>query len=224
MRGSRTKATEAQILEMQAYYVDGHTLEQAGQQFGVPYSFLYRTFSTRGWLRGPGKRVKPTVLSKYDDEALVEFKRGWDRLDSTVKGSISEGFVKVKLASLAFDVWEPATQNHRTDLLVLFGRRVLKLQVKSASYDPPTKSFRTNLTRHRRGGSHPNYVEEDADFFLVYCAGLPSVEMYVIPSSVVNGNSTPRLFPHREPAFTFREISWESYRNAFHQLSEAGSL
>lgn len=226
MRGSRTKASPERLLAMRAYYLDGHTLEQTGQQFEVPYNFLWRVFSREGWIRppGPGNRVKPTTLSRCDDGALLTFKQEWDRLDSTVKGSIAEGYVKVKLASLGFDVWEPATQNHRTDLLALFGRRVLKLQVKSAGYDAATKSFRTNLTRHRRAGGHPNYVEDDVDFFLVYCASLPALEVYVIPVAVVSGNSTPRLFPHRDMAFKIRKISWEAYRNAFHLLTEAASL
>lgn len=224
MRGRRNNLTEDQLLEMRAHYLDGRTIEQAAAHFQVGYGYLYKEFSRRGWVRGRGTRVKPTVLSTYDDGALTEFKAQWDRLDSTVKGSISEGFVKVRLASIGLDVWEPATQNHRTDLLVLFGRRVLKLQVKSATYDVPTKSFRANLTRHRRAGGRPAYDGEDVDFFLVYCAGLPSVEVYVIPASVVTGNSTPRLFPHREMAFKLREFSWEAYRNAFHLLTQAGSV
>lgn len=121
-------------------------------------------------------------------------------VDTTVKGTIAEGYVKVKLAELGFDVWEPVAQNHKTDLVILTERRVIKIQVKAAGYDLPSKAFRANLTRHRRGG------------------GLPTMEFYVIPASLADGNATPRLFPHREKALSFGDFSWETYRNAFDLL------
>lgn len=215
MRGKRHNTTEDQLEAMHGYYLDGHTLEDTATHFQMGYGYLYSQFKRRDWLRGKNVRVTPRPVQSFDDGTLRAFKAEWDKLDSTVKGTIAENYVKVRLSELGFDVWEPVTQNHKTDVVILVDHRVIKIQVKAATYDTASKSFRTNLTRHRRMGGHPNYSDTDVDFFIVYCGGLPALTFYVIPAAATNDNATPRLFPHREKAVTFSDVSFEDYRNAF---------
>jgi hypothetical protein len=169
--------------------------------------------------RGPRSAPKDS----YDDAAFLAFKSTWDKLDSTVKGTICEGYAKLKLSELGLDIWEPSCQNHRTDFVVLSGSGLKRIQVKAGTYDVKTKCFRANFTRHRRGGNRSDYNPEDVDFFMIYCAGMPTLSLYVIPAEQIRGkNRCPRLFPHRD---RFSNVptgcNLEPYLNAFHLISES---
>ncbi len=159
------------------------------------------------------KPRKPAPTASIDDANLIRFKTQWDKLDSTVKGTISENYAKTRLSELGFDVWEPACQNHRTDLIVLGRNGVKRLQVKSGTYDLSTKCFRVNFDRHRRNGVRSGYDPGDVDFFIVHCAGLVG-PLYVIPASAVT-NRSPRLFPHRSKLLVYRETEMERFLDAF---------
>jgi hypothetical protein len=162
-------------------------------------------------------RGKPTEA--IDDSSLITFKKKWDSLDSTVKGTVCENYVKTKLSELGFDVWEPSCQNHRTDLVILNGSKITRIQVKAGTYDLATKCFRANFSRHRRGGKRTEYEHEDVDFFTVYCPGLPSSTIYVIPESeITRRNRCPRLFPHRDRLLVCSPFSLEKFVNDFELL------
>lgn len=222
--GRKIQIPEKQLETMRDFYLDNHTLEETAKAYDFTYGTLYNRFKIRGWLRGKKVKVKLRYVQSFDDSLLVEFKREWDKLDTTTKGTIAEGYVKIKLSELGFDVWEPTTQNHKTDFVILNAKIVLKIQVKSATYDLKSKSFRGNLSKHRRNGDHLNYSMDDVDYFIVYCGGLPSLEFYVIPADIVTDNRTPRFFPHRDKAMEFTDFSWEIYRNAFQLLEKAFGL
>ncbi len=210
--------SEHKFNQIQQFYLDAHSLKETAAHFQLGYAWLYEKFKGRGWMRPRGVHVHPRPVQAYDDSALVAFKREWDKIGTAAKGTIAEGYAKIKLAELGFDVWEPVAQNHITDLIVLNSDGVLKLQVKSATYDPKRKCYRANLLRHRRGGDHTEYADTDLDYFIVVCGGMPSMEYYVIPFAAANRNKTPKLFPHREKAVQFTEFTFEKYRNAFEQL------
>lgn len=172
------------------------------------------------WDSGSLHARRPTL--EIDDSSLRDFKKSWDTLDSTVKGSISEGYVKTKLAERGFDVWEPCSQNHRTDLIVMAGSAINRIQVKTGTYSLSTKCYQVNFSRHRRGGKRSDYESADVDFFVVYCAGLPRVDLYIIPATEINGkNRCPRLFPHRRKLLEYADSgpSMERFLNAFEVLS-----
>lgn len=155
-----------------------------------------------------------------DDTKIVQFKAAWDKLDSTVKGTIAENHVKNRLSELGFDVWEPFCQNHKTDLFILEGRDIRKVQVKSATYDRKTKAFRANVTRRRRQGKKSGYELEDVDFFIVYCGGLDTLEFYVAPANLVIGRTDMKLYPHRSKGAFAGGPEWETFRNAFNLLGK----
>lgn len=166
----------------------------------------------RGTRRGTGK------ITKLDDASLVAFKTQWDTLESNVKGTIAENHVKNRLSEMGFDVWEPFCQNHKTDLLILDGQRLLRVQVKSATYDKKTKAFRANVTRHRRGGGISRYTLTDVDFFIVYCGGLSVLQFYVVPAVEVVGRNDLKLYPHRPKGNFPGGPDWERFNGAFERL------
>jgi len=168
--------------------------------------------------RHRGIRIGQGRVRLFDDSGLLEFKAKWDLLDSTVKGTIAETHVKNRLSELGFDVWEPFCQNHKTDLFILHGRSILRIQVKSATYDRQTKAFRANVTRHRRSGKVTLYTVEDVDFFVIYCGGLEALQFYVVPSRLVIGRTDLKLYPHREKGKLLGSVEWERFRNTFDQL------
>jgi hypothetical protein len=212
---SPNPAEEAKICKL---YSSGLKLEDVSRESGfcvATVSKVLKTNSVKKRSRGT-RRVKPT--DEVDDKALVEFKAKWDRLDSTVKGTICENYAKTRLSEEGFDVWEPSCQNHRTDLVLLSGNGLKRIQVKAGTYDIKTKCFRANFSRHRRGGKRSDYNPEDVDFFIVYCAGLPSVQLYIIPAKNIK-NRCPRLFPNRPRILSYRgKETLEQFLNAFSVL------
>ena len=122
------------------------------------------------------------------------------------------------MMELGLDVWEPCSQNHKTDFIVVAGGGFSRIQVKCATYDEPTKCFRVNLHRRARGGKHTLYTPVDADFFVVLCLGMEAPEFYVIPAATVGDQPSIRLFPHRRRMAVFREFSWEQFRGSFDLL------
>ena len=207
--------------EIHATYEGGLTIVQAAAAHSLSPSTVIGIFKRFGLpirSKGEASRMKPTIAEAVDDSSLLAFKSRWDALDTTVKGSIAEGHVRTKLAELGLDVWEPCSQNHRTDFVVLSNSRVTRIQVKCATYDVDRKRFRCNLHRRHRGGTHSVYAREDVDFFIVYCAGLPMPEFYVIPETLIGGVPSINLLPHRARQANFSEFSWEQYRGAFRLL------
>ena len=180
-------------------------------QTGWSYMTIRKVVDRLGLTREKPRKPKPT--SQMDDSELVNFKAGWDKLDSTVKGTISESYAKTRLSELGFDVWEPVCQNHKTDLLIVGKSGIRKLQVKSGTYDLPTKCFRVNFNRRRRGGKRADYDLEDVDFFIVHCAGIHG-PLYIIPATAIK-NRSPRLFPHRAKLLEYRDTEMEQYLDAF---------
>lgn len=204
---------------MHSAYVSGLTLKQVGAPHGMSPQSVGVLFHMNSMLvrrRGEVK-TRPTIAETTDDSHLVAFKSEWDKLDTTVKGTVSENYVKNRLSELGFDVWEPVTQNHRTDLIIIEHSALIRIQVKSATYDPRGRRFRACLSRHRRSGEYCEYSNSDVDFFIIHCAGMPRLEFYVIPTEAAKKPSI-NLLPHRNKFTHFSDFTWEAYRNAFHLL------
>lgn len=211
--------TPAQGREICALYRSGLRLKDVARQSGFCVTTVRKVMSANGCVpRRRGKAVGSGPVREFDDVALVAFKKAWDRLSSPEKGTIAEGYAKNRLAELGFDVWEPFSQNHKTDIIVLSGASVRRLQVKSATYDTKIKAFRANVTRGRRGGKRTDYALSDVDFFVVYCGGLEHLCFYVIPAALVIGRADLKLYPHRDKGSDRREVVWEAYRDDFAQL------
>jgi hypothetical protein len=212
--------TTTQQKEICDLYRSGLRLEDVAKKSGFCTTTIKKTMVLNACpsrKRGKHKLGHGPVVD-LDDELLVKFKGQWDKLDSTVKGTIAEMHVKTRLSELGFDVWEPFCQNHKTDLFILHERSILRIQVKSATYDLKTKAFRANVTRHRRGGRKTSYTLEDVDFFIIYCGGLDTLKFYVTPANLVIGRTDMKLYPHRQKGAFLGGPEWEKFLDSFDLL------
>jgi len=161
--------------EICSLYGSGLKLEEVQERSSYCIATIQRVLKRNGVpTRKRGTRLGDGRIKLINDTALVAFKEQWDKLESTVKGTIAETQVATRLSELGFDVWHPFCQNHKTDFIIALKNRFVKVQVKCATYDLKTKSFRANVTRHRRNGRVTQYAVEDVDFFIVYCCGFDS--------------------------------------------------
>lgn len=216
---------DAQQAEICRLYQSGLKLDEVATQAKVCVTTVTKVLNLHLIpRRKKGKVPGHGPVRDLDSSRLETFKAQWDKLDSTVKGTIAETHVKIKLSELGFDVWEPFCQNHKTDLFILCGHSILRIQVKSATYDLKTKAFRANVTRHRRGADHlgrrsvASYTPEDVDFFIIYCGGLATREFYVTPAKLVIGRTDMKIYPHRLKGVFAGGPEWERFRNAFNLL------
>ncbi len=162
---------------------------------------------------------KPYNVAGFDDSAILGQQERWSALDSKVKGTIAEDFVRARLAQEGFDVWTPYMNNHRSDVGVLVNGRLLRIQVKSASYDRESKRFRAMLQTRDKKKNHIAYRKDELDFFIVFC---PFVnEFYVIPANVGIANHSVNMMPHRGRAISVGTDGWEQYRSAFALLRQS---
>ena len=205
--------------EMYEMYLSGKTLTQVAESFGITKQGVSKAFKARGYeTRGlTGKRNKASLVALIDDDYLLEHKKTWIELDSKVKGVIAESNVKNKLAELGFDVWIPYMNNHRADVGIFYQDKLITIQVKSATYDPKTKRFRTMLQTKDKRRRHVSYERGDCDFFVLFCPGV--IDMYVIPAEVGIANHAVNMMPHRDRIYRGTGIDWEIYKNAWHLLT-----
>lgn len=162
-------------------------------------------------------KIRAPRRDDIDDEDLMTMQKAYCQLDSKLVGSITEDQVRVRLSLCGYDLFMPYMNNHKTDLLVLRGSSVCRIQIKSAVYDAGNKRFRSILRTKDRNGKFIGYAAEDVDFFIVKCNGLE--EYYIVPFEVGNGQHSLNLYPHR-PKMICTGVDFEVYRNAFHLLDD----
>lgn len=207
---------DTKLIEMYNFYKQGKTLKEIGVLYNISFqnaSYLFKKNNME--LRKRGTGIKKSIINTIDDTAIKQEKTKWDCLPTTVKGTISETYVKNVLLKLEYDVWEPVSQNHKVDLCILKNDKIIKIQVKTASYDIKKKRFRTLLKCHGDKGKHSVYKKDETDFFIIFCPLLPELEFYVIPAEL--GIKTPgiNLLPHRDIYKRKNILGWEKYKNAF---------
>lgn len=148
---------------------------------------------------------------------LIDAKAALSGIDSKMKGSIAESYVALRLAEMGFDIWTPYMNNHKADLAVLVGDRLVRIQVKTATFDLRRERFRVMLTTRDRNGKHINYKPESQDFFIIKPESV--FVFYVIPSDVGIAHNSINLYPHRARVFP-KEFNAEIYKDAFHLLRQ----
>lgn len=186
-------------------------LLEAGCDFGQVARILKVSKST-AWKICTDKEEQPTSRRKrLYDLPVYKIEGAADRIEPIVSGTATELIVKAKLLTLGFDVWAPVMDRHRSDLAVLVGARLIRIQTKTAGFDQKSQRYRAGLFSKRKG-IFVRYDDSEFEFFIVKCAGIE--EYYVIPSSVGNKVGYVNLYPHRE-ALMGRRSTYEQYRNQF---------
>lgn len=213
---SPTEQEQRDICEL---YISGRKLDQVSEDTGFCISTVTSVLKQHNVKsRKRGTPIGEGPVRDMDDSKILESKRLWDVLDTGIKGTIAESHVTTRLSELGFDVWVPYRHNHATDLLVIKGKAVIRIQVKSATYDIRTKSFRANVTRRRSSGRVKGYSLEEVDFFIIYCGGFPELRFYVAPAALVIGRNDIKFYPHREKGNDPDSRNWERFLNAFDLL------
>ena len=214
---------DKEYAEMYDLYLSGKTMKEISGQIGITVAAISKGFKIRGYATRDSSwpRRRESVLGKIDDGFLVKHKEKWDTLDSKVKGTIAESHIESRLAEAGFDVWLPYANNHKADMGIYQSGQFVRIQVKSATYDLPTKRFRTMLQTRDKQRNHIAYNLADIDFFIVFCPGV--ADIYIIPAFVGYKHHAVNMLPHRDRLYRGTGVDWEIYENAFELLREANS-
>jgi hypothetical protein len=120
------------------------------------------------------------------------------------------------LAAHGLEVWLPASDHHRADMGVVVDGKLLRVQVRTATYLPARRRYRARLTR-RVGARAVPYAVGEVDFFLIVCPIHPEPALYLIPAGDIGSRSSATLRPQGTTP-TVRGDRWEQYRDAVHLL------
>jgi hypothetical protein len=208
------------MMEHRRWTEDDLAILRLMRTYGLPFSLIAQTLrrSEQAIIVQASKlKIQAPRMAGVEDGALVENQGTFLSLDTKLIGSITEDQVKIKLALLGHDIFTPYMNNHKTDLAVVKGSHICRLQVKSAVYDRENKRFRSMLRTKDREGRFIGYDKSDVDFFVVKCNGLE--EYYVVPFQIGNSQHNLNLYPHRLK-MRVKGVDFEPYRNAFNLIDE----
>ena len=94
-------------------------------------------------------------------------------------GQRSETAILAAFVDRGFEVWLPWGTNHRSDMLLGLGERVLRIQCKTGQLRNGAVVFRPQSVRSNRKQSLTrNYIGE-VDYYAVYCPG--TTRVYMVP-------------------------------------------
>jgi PD-(D/E)XK endonuclease len=133
-------------------------------------------------------------------------------------GELAELAFMYKASSLGFGVARPYGDSHPYDVLLQYGRRLLRIQVKSvfSTYRSGNHlGYPVGVSRHQ-GRGRSGYSEDDIDFIAAFVA--PHEAWYVIPVESLLTRKFIRLYPggrKRKNSGLF-----EQYHEAWHLLKD----
>jgi hypothetical protein len=147
------------------------------------------------------------------NQDFIKAKKRISTLDSKMKGQISESYVLAKLAEAGFDVWKPYMNNHKADLGVIIDNRLIRIQVKTATFDETSDRFRGSTTTKDKNGNHISYDGNLIDFFIFVC--LEASAFYVIPAKICIKRRSLNFYPHRNKSKARYKFDTTEYKDAF---------
>ena len=103
-------------------------------------------------------------------------------MEKITKGKLAQTIVIKFLLKEEWEIYEPITENTKTDLIIRKNNKTIFLQIKSVQVDRhqlviPVRKLNHNKTTHKTY----LYSEEDADF--IVGVDLQSEEIYFVPYS-----------------------------------------
>jgi hypothetical protein len=113
-------------------------------------------------------------------------------LTTDQKSAIAEAAVVLAAMKLGVEVYRPAAEGLRHDMLFLFGERVARIQCKWASrYDDIVIVRCYSARRCSAGLMRRRYTDDEVDAFAAYCAELD--KCYFLPMERFGGKATIHL-------------------------------
>jgi hypothetical protein len=138
--------------------------------------------------------------------ALVEIEASTVVLTRKQRGEMAEAAFVVKMTGLGFAVAKPWGESSRYDLIVDSGRKLLRVQVKSAHRAGEYEGY----TFHAHGNSCAAYRASEIDLLVAYV--VPEDVWYVFPVAEFRRYRAMKVFPsskRRKSKFEkFREAWW----------------
>ena len=109
-------------------------------------------------------------------------------------GQCSETQILAAFVERKFFVWLPWGVNHRADMILDFGDRLLRIQCKTGRLRDGTVQFRPQSVRcNTKQIITRNYIGE-VDYFAVYCP--ETRDVYMVPcDETTRGHTTLRIRP-----------------------------
>jgi len=113
-------------------------------------------------------------------------------LTTNQKGAIAEAAITKAAVELGVDVYRPAIEGGRYDLIFGIESQLLRVQCKWAPLDGDTVLVRSYTARRARSGIVRRlYGAHEIDAFAVYCAALDA--SYLIPFEAVGSSPVVHL-------------------------------
>ncbi len=112
-------------------------------------------------------------------------------MDTKLKADIAESAVITELLKRGFRVLNPVGDRLPYDLALDLNGKLLRIQVKSAWFNPKTKSYGVDVRRtktNRRNMRRERYDKDDFDFAILYIDALRV--FYVMPFSAFSDYSS----------------------------------
>ncbi len=132
----------------------------------------------------------------------------WSSLTRKQRGEMAEAAFLAKAVSLGFCVSKPFGESSRYDLIVDNGRRLLRVQVKSAFRRTRGNSYKVQA----RGNSGCPYNAAEIDFLVAWA--VPVDAWYVFPVEEFQKYSQMELFPTSR----WGKSKFEKFREAWDQV------
>lgn len=188
------------------------------RSYGLPFSLIAQTLRRSEQaiiVQAARLKIQAPRKSGVEDDEVVVLQNKFLAMDTKLVGSITEDQVRIRLAMEGYDLFLPYMNNHKTDLAIVRGSLLCKLQVKAAVYDKENKRFRAQLRTKDKDGLRISYRKEDVDFFVVKCNGIE--EFYVVPYELGVKQHNLNLYPHRLK-MRVAGLDFEPFRNAFNLI------
>jgi hypothetical protein len=108
-------------------------------------------------------------------------------LTTNQKGAIAEAVITSEAIKLGFDVYRPAVEGGRYDLIFGLGAELIRVQCKWARREGEVVNVRLQTSRRTRGGVllRRSYAADEIDAVAAYCPDLG--RCYLVPVDLVAG-------------------------------------
>jgi hypothetical protein len=123
------------------------------------------------------------------------------------RGEIAEAMFLAKMAAIGFSVATPWGDSDRYDLIVDTGKRLLRVQVKSAHRVSANAGGGYHVRAH--GHRRKSYRASEIDLLVAYV--VPEDAWYVFPPGAFQKMKSMRLFPRRGR----KKSKFEEYREGW---------